>query len=80
MQPDIFPDQVFLRREVASRNMCRFYMMVVQRALFGGASLVREWGRIGSPGRVRIDHLPDEGRAVDALAGLAAAKRKRGYQ
>jgi predicted DNA-binding WGR domain protein len=53
--------------------------MVVQRDLFGGASLIQEWGRIGRPGRVRIDHHPDEGRAVTALMILAAEKRRRGY-
>lgn len=79
MQLDIFPDQVHLRREDPSRNMHRFYRMVVQRSLFGGASLIREWGRIGRAGQIRIDHHPDEGRAVDALADLASAKRKRGY-
>ena len=79
MQIEIFPDQMLLRREDTSRNMRRFYMMVVQRDLFGGASLVREWGRVGCSGQVRIEHHPDEGRAVDALAELASAKRKRGY-
>ena len=80
MQFDIFPDQTRLRREDTSRNMRRFYQMVVQRDLFGGASLIREWGRIGSAGQVRIDHHPDEGRAVDALAKLVTAKRRRGYE
>ena len=80
MQFDIFPDQTRLRREDTSRNMRRFYQMVVQRDLFGGASLIREWGRIGSAGQVRIDHHPDEGRAVDALAELVAVKRRRGYE
>jgi predicted DNA-binding WGR domain protein len=53
---------------------------VIQRDLFGGADLIREWGRIGMAGRVRVDHHPDEGRAVDALAELMAVKRKRGYR
>jgi predicted DNA-binding WGR domain protein len=78
MQFEIFPDQMGLRCEDAYRNMRRFYRMVVQRDLFGGASLIREWGRIGMAGRVRIDHHLDEGRAVDALAELVAIKRKRG--
>lgn len=80
MQLDVFPDQIRLRREEPEKNTRRFYMMVVQRDLFGGASLVREWGRLGSPGRVQIDHHPDEGQAIDALANLMTVKRKRGYQ
>lgn len=33
--------------------MARFYRLVLQPDLFGGCSLVREWGRIGSAGQVR---------------------------
>ena len=80
MQLDIFPDQMVLRRKDPTQNMNRFYRMVIQRDLFGGADLIREWGRIGMAGKVRIDHHPDEGRAVDALAELMAVKRKRGYR
>jgi predicted DNA-binding WGR domain protein len=79
MQLDIFPHQTRLHREDSSQKMRSFYRMVVQRDLFGGASLIQEWGRIGRPGRVRIDHHPDEGRAVTALMTLAAEKRRRGY-
>lgn len=62
------------------KNIRRFYAMTVQPDLFGGASVVREWGRIGMAGQVRIDLYPDEGCAVDALARLTQAKKKRGYQ
>ena len=78
-QFEVFPDRLHLRRVDPAKNMRRFYLMTVQRDLFGGASLIREWGRLGSPGKVRVDHHPDEGHAVNALADLMAAKRKRGY-
>lgn len=80
MQLDVFPDRMHLRREDPSKNIRRFYSMMVQPDLFGGASLIREWGRIGMAGQVRVDPHPDEGCAVDALAGLAQAKRRHGYQ
>jgi predicted DNA-binding WGR domain protein len=79
-QLEVFPDRLHLRREEPSKNLRRFYLMTVQRDLFGGATLIREWGRIGSPGKLQIEHHPDEGRAVNALAEIMAAKRKRGYQ
>lgn len=79
IQLEVFPDRMHLRREDPSKNMRRYYLMTVQRDLFGGASLIREWGRLGSPGKVQVEHHPDEGRAVNALADLATAKRKRGY-
>ena len=79
MQLDVFPDHIRLLRIDAAKNMNRFYCMVVHRDLFGGASLIREWGRLGSPGQVKVEHHPDEGQAVDALADIVSAKRKRGY-
>lgn len=79
-QFEMFPDQMYLRREDPSRKMRRFYLMTVQRDLFGGASLIREWGRFGSAGKLRIDRHHDEGQAVDALAALMIAKCKRGYR
>ncbi len=41
---------------------------------------VRHWGRIGTHGRCRPDPHPDPGAAIDALAALCQAKRRRGYQ
>ncbi|QRG10307.1 WGR domain-containing protein (plasmid) [Xanthobacter dioxanivorans] len=49
---------VQLRRIDPSRNMARFYMLTVQPSLFGEWCLVREWGRIGSPGRVASTPFP----------------------
>ena len=78
-QAALFPDRLLLRRIDPVRKMRRFYLMTVQRDLFGGVSLIREWGRIGSSGQVSVDHFLDEGQAVDALSDIAKAKRKRGY-
>jgi len=79
-QLEVFPDRLHLRRVNPSKKMHRFYLMMVQRDLFGGASLVREWGRIGSAGQVRFSHYADEGQAVNALTDHMRAKRKRGYE
>lgn len=78
-QIEIFPSSLLLRRCDAAMNMQRFYYLTVHRDLFGGATLVREWGRIGSSGQVRIEPFADEGQAVDALAEIARQKRRRGY-
>lgn len=80
MQLEIFPDQMMLRREATAQRAPRFFKMVVHRDLFGGAALIRESGHIGRAGHLRIEHHQDEGAAVDALAVLAAKKRKYGYQ
>lgn len=80
IQLDVFPTDVQMRRIDPSRNMRRFYRMSVQRDLFGHASLVREWGRIGLRGQQLIETHADEGSAVTALMKLAAAKKRRGYE
>lgn len=78
-QHEIFPTALDLRRIDVSRNMRRFYRMSVQCDLFGRASLVREWGRIGTRGQSLVESHDDEGTAVNALMRLAVQKRRRGY-
>jgi predicted DNA-binding WGR domain protein len=53
--------------------MFRFYRLRFQPILWGGTALVREWGSIGSPGRVRDDHYPDDEAAIVAAASLVRA-------
>ena len=79
-QYELFPTRVEMRRIDPSRNMRRFYLMQVQPDLFGGVSLIREWGRIGRRGRVLVEHHADEGEAVTALNGMARVKARRGYE
>ena len=80
MQLEVFPDRLHLRRVDPARRMHRFYEMAVQRDLLGGAALVYEWGRIGSPGQVRREIHRDEGQTMDALIARARAKTRRGYR
>lgn len=80
MQLDVFPEMAFLKREERSKNIRRFYLMSIQPDLFGGTWLVREWGRIGSSGQVRLDFHPDDGSAINALDAFSRQKQKRGYR
>lgn len=80
IQLPLFPDCVALTRIRPDRNEWRFYRMEVWPDLFGRALLVRQWGRIGTEGRRRLDPHPDAGAAVNALAALTRQKRRRGYQ
>jgi predicted DNA-binding WGR domain protein len=79
IQLPLFPDQAVLVRIEPARNAWRFYRMAVWPDLFGRALLARQWGRIGTQGRVRLDPYPDPGAAINALAQFARAKRRRGY-
>lgn len=53
---------VHLRRIDPSRNMRRFYALAIQPTLFGGASVIRNWGRIGRNGQSMMETFdrPDE--------------------
>ena len=61
-------------------NTRRFYAARVQATLFGTFALVREWGRIGSPGHVQIEEHISQEEAEAALTKLRQMKEKRGYQ
>lgn len=95
MQLSLFPDPpplpagcapmpaapgIALTRIRPERNEWRFYRLDLWPDLFGQVCLVREWGRIGRPGRCRRDPFPDPVRAMRARDQLASAKRRRGYR
>lgn len=72
---------VHLVRIDPSRRMRRYYHIDVQPNLFGGFSLIREWGRIGRRGgRIRHDPHSTEAEAASALQRLHDVKCGRGYR
>lgn len=73
-------DVTHLHRIDPARNMARFYRMSSTPSLFGDICLVREWGRIGRPGRIRIDLYESAEEAIAAREILSFAKRRRGYR
>jgi predicted DNA-binding WGR domain protein len=75
----LFPETVALTRVRPERDESRFYRLEIWPDLFGRTMLVQRWGRIGTVGRQRLDPHPDAGSALNALAELARAKRRRGY-
>jgi len=79
-QLDLFPNDIRFERLDPEANMYRFYRMRILPDLFGGVSLLREWGRIGTQGRHRIDLFKDAGQAADAMVALYRKKQKRGYR
>ncbi len=54
VQLPLFLDTVALTRIRPDRNEWRFYRMAVWPDLFGRTLLARQWGRIGTQGRVRL--------------------------
>jgi len=74
------PLPVHLRRIDPAQNMRRFYGLSVQPTLFGGASLVRSWGRIGTQGQSMMETFDDEAEARRAMTRLERSKKRRGYR
>ena len=60
--------------------MQRFYSLSTSPTLFGGAALVREWGRIGSNGQRRVDLYDTEPEARAAKDEFVRMKQARGYR
>lgn len=69
-----------LERREPSRDMARFYVLAIEPTLFGDVALAREWGRIGTLGRRRLDLHADVASAAEALDVWLARKSRRGYQ
>lgn len=69
-----------LERRDPSRDMARFYVLAIEPTLFGDVALAREWGRIGTLGRRRLDLHADVASAAEALDVWLARKSRRGYQ
>lgn len=76
-QFEIFPTDLHLRWIDPVQNARRFYQLSVQRDLFGSASFIKVWGRIGTQGRQMIGTYPDKGRAVTALNRRRGTKPAR---
>lgn len=68
-----------LQRRDAERRMARFYRLWADADLWGRVTVVREWGRIGSPGKVRVDYVDTPTDAAVWLARIERVKRRRGY-
>jgi len=62
-----------------ARRMWRFYRVRLAADLFGQTTVLREWGSIGSPGKVRVDVMMDAAAAEAWHARLLRGKLRKGY-
>lgn len=64
----------------ARHNMQRFYTLSLQPTLFGDIALMRQWGRIGTKGQMKMQSFAGQTAARTALKKLQTQKIKRGYR
>lgn len=69
----------FLTRIDPTRNIDRFYIVDVTPTLFGEWALVREWGRRGSPGTVRLSSYQRRNDAETAEQRTIKRRLRRDY-
>jgi predicted DNA-binding WGR domain protein len=69
----------FLTRTDPARNIDRFYIVDVTPTLFGEWALVREWGRRGSPGTVRLSSYALLNEVETAEQRTIKRRLQRGY-
>lgn len=70
---------VHLEHRDAQANCFRFYRLDLQPSLFGGCSLVRQWGRIGTWGRQAISLFETWDAAERERSRFVKLKSRRGY-
>jgi len=71
---------VYLTRRDPSRNLARFYRLLIAPTVFGDWALIREWGRIGSGGQAKADAFANAGPALLGMLEIVQARRKWGYR
>ena len=63
-----------------AENERRWYVLSVQRTLFGEWAVIREWGRIGNDGgQTLTSYFATLPEALEASNALKVRKAKRGY-
>ena len=71
---------IALRPVDPDTNVSRFYVLTLERDLFGRFAVTRQWGRAGTAGRIITEPFETELEDAEAMAAHAAAKRRRGYR
>jgi len=66
-------NHLYRERHDTENNMHRFYQMFVTPGFFDDWSLIKEWGRVGSPGTVRKEWLDTQEEAI--VAGNKCARQ-----
>jgi predicted DNA-binding WGR domain protein len=70
----------YLTRTDPARNMNRFYVVDITPTLFGEWAVLREWGRRGSPGILRLESYRRHEEAQSAEQRTIKRRLQHGYR
>jgi predicted DNA-binding WGR domain protein len=73
------PEMAFLTRTDPARNIDRLYVVEIMPTLFGEFALLREWGRRGSAGTVRLTSYERREAAEAAERRTIKRRLQHGY-
>jgi predicted DNA-binding WGR domain protein len=73
------PSFTRLQKRDPACNLHRYYILDLQPHLFGGWSVIREWGRIGHPGQMRVVLCDTREEADRVFGAKLCQKQRRGY-
>jgi predicted DNA-binding WGR domain protein len=72
-------NRTYLECRDSLRNKQRFYAIHVTKTIFGEWAVIKEWGRIGSPGTVREEWFDEESQAISKVDSIVKLRVKHGY-
>ena len=60
-------------------NRNRYYHITVQPGLFGGFTVIREWGRIGTKGKHKTQTFETEKQTEKEIQKVLRVRERHGY-
>ncbi len=72
--------RIYMQTPPMQDQIPRFYQLCLERDLFNGWSLIKEWGQVGSPGRIKREYYDDLEKAQLAFQRARDQQSKRGYR
>ncbi len=72
--------RIYLQSAATESEVTRFYQIILQPDLLQGWNVIREWGKQGSPGRVKKDHYTKLDDAQNALMESRDKQLGKGFR
>ena len=72
--------RIYMQTPPSAEQSPRFYQIYLEQDLLQGWMLTKEWGHVGTSGRVTHEHFANHEEAQHALESSRATQLKRGYQ
>ena len=72
------PHTIYMECVIPEKNRRAFYRLIATRDLFT-YTLIRNWGRIGARGRLRVDRFDDEPNMTRSMGQILKKRLRHGY-